>query len=96
MVRPMVRSMGGCTLIRNHPIPNYFNLDAVIFITEKGYGEHQLSPCLGDEEWQVYSWVSLHHKDTETGEGQVGYPSQQCPSIEASLVPFAHSLYSMV
>jgi hypothetical protein len=53
---------------------------------EKGYGEHQLSPCSGHEEWQVHTWVPLHHQDLATWEGQAGYPSQQCTPTEVSCV----------
>lgn len=61
------------------------NLNVVIScITEKGYGEHQCSLTVGDEEWQVHPRLPDHPQDPETGKSKAGHFGQQHTTTHVS------------
>jgi hypothetical protein len=49
--------------------------------TEKSYWEHQLSPCFGDEVWQILPWSPPNPEDASSRKIQTGdYRQQHSPT----------------
>ena len=74
---------GMCELLRiaivkrGCPIDTLHNPTFSIHVTEKGFGEHQLSPGAGDEIWQVLPGLQADSAYPPPGKGQAGHHCQQ-------------------